>query len=171
MATTAANARSKQELYKQPGLQVSDILDISNQITGLQEKTFVLENKTLGLPHTVQVSSVEELKAALQTMKDDGQFPAVIRVSAQRSPFDQAASTVPPASKTGTWHMVCVTDYDALHGKVSIDNQWGSRNDIPHLDVAKLYKATLPPDNLGTAVGPPVMSPQEALKRVEKPIF
>ncbi len=129
--------------YKRgPSLSVSDLTDISNQITGKAEKDFVVENKVHGGIGTIHVTSPKELEDALKS--GTASMPMFIRVHTGNDPFlsDSGGNF---SRQRGVWHVVCVTGYDPQTRKVSIDNQWGARSDKT-VDVAKLYKATLEPD-------------------------
>jgi len=52
------------------------------------------------------------------------------------------------AGGSGGWHFVTITGYDASSGLVSVDNQWGERNDRLmgdcRVSTADLYRATTP---------------------------
>lgn len=130
--------------YKQgPSLSVSDLIGISNQITGKAESGFVIENKVFGGNGTVHVTSPRELEQAINDARQNGKLPAFIRVHTGNEPFlsDSGGAFT---RQRGVWHVVSITNFDARTKKVTIDNQWGSRGDKT-IDLDKLYKATLEP--------------------------
>jgi hypothetical protein len=126
-----------------PSLSVSDLTDISNQITGKTEKDFVFENKVHAGRDTITVSSPQELETAILDAQKNGKLPAFIRVHTGNDPFltDQGGWF---SRQRGVWHVVSVTNYDQKSKKVSIDNQWGGSSDRA-VDLEKLYKATMEP--------------------------
>lgn len=129
--------------YKRgPSLSVSDLTDIENQITGKTEKGFVIENKVHGGIGTIHVTSPKELEDTLKN--GTAEMPMFIRVHTGNDPFlsDSGGNF---SRQRGVWHVVCVTGYDPVTRKASIDNQWGARSDRT-VDLAKLYKATMEPD-------------------------
>lgn len=128
--------------YKRgPALSVSDLVGISNQITGKAETDFVIENKVHGGHSTTHVSSPKELETAI--LNAGKNMPIFIRVHTGNDPF-MSDSSGSFSRQRGVWHVVCITGYDPKTQKVSIDNQWGSRSDRT-VDIEKLYKSTMEP--------------------------
>ncbi|HEY9869116.1 MAG TPA: hypothetical protein V6D08_08110 [Candidatus Obscuribacterales bacterium] len=117
-----------------PGIRVRYLFGINEQITGVGETGFIVENAMLAARDTVHVSSPEELKEAIVAIKSAGGLPAILRVHAANPPFNKAG---------GNWHMVNVTDIDPASDKVRISNQWGKSSDLT-VKVKDLYQATLP---------------------------
>jgi hypothetical protein len=123
-------------LAKDFAIKVGHVEDISNQITGLNESGFVIENAELGaLRNTVHFRSTADLQQTLYKLKADGSLPALIRVHTANEPFYKADAD---------WHLINVMDFDASNGKTVISNQWGARGDMT-VKVGTLYQATLPP--------------------------
>lgn len=115
---------------RSPGLSNDEIIEVSNQISGKNEKDVMLEKDTWG-PNgdkTTKVDSEKELTTKLAELKRDGKLPIIVYVDAANEPFltDSGAGT---AGGSGAAHVVTITDYDETTGKVSIDNQWGKRVD------------------------------------------
>lgn len=135
------------ELAKGPTLGAPHLKEIANQISGLNESDFVLENKLKGGANTVKVGSEQELKEAIKKAKDSNSLPVIIRVHTGNEPFlsDRGGSF---ARSQGVWHVVTITAYDEAAGVVSIDNQWGTGSDHKKVKVSQLYKATEPPADL-----------------------
>lgn len=125
-----------------PGIPTSELQNISNDITGKNEKDFVIINGMYGDANTVKVKSAEELGKQLEQMKKDGKLPAIIWVDAQNEPFftDSGAGT---NGGSGGAHVVTITDYDPATGQVQIDNQWDQADDHP-VSLHDLYLATRP---------------------------
>lgn len=114
---------------RSPGLSNAEIVDVSNEITGLNEKDFFLVADSVGSSDkTVKVTSEQDLKDKLEHAKAEGKMPLVVYVDAANEPFltDSGGGT---AGGSNAAHVVTVTDYDPETGKVTIDNQWGKRSD------------------------------------------
>ncbi len=138
----------KGNVIRQPQMRTNDVVETSNQITGRNETDVLIENtnKPDNGWRTLDAGTEAELKAMLIDLKTQGRLPAIIAVHTGNEPFksDSRATT----SSSGVWHVLSVTDIDAATGKVSVDNEWGTRADHigkKPIDVALLYKATLEP--------------------------
>jgi hypothetical protein len=136
------------ELARGPALSCSELPDIENQITALNESGFVVENQIHGGANTVHVSSEQDLANVLKNIKHDAKgnkMPVVIRVHTGNEPFlsDQGGGF---SRSRGVWHVVNVVDYDETTGKVTVDNQWGKSCDHV-MKIKDLYTATLEPPN------------------------
>ena len=125
-----------------PAIPTSELQNISNDITGKNEKDFVIINGMYGDANTVKVKSEKELGEQLEQMKKDGKLPAIIWVDAQNEPFftDSGAGS---NGGSGGAHVVTITDYDPATGKVQIDNQWDQADDHA-VSLHDLYIATRP---------------------------
>jgi hypothetical protein len=134
---------SKGEVLRQPYMRTRDVVSVSNQITGKNEKNVLMENRykpdTGG--NTLTFSSEKDLRDQLAELKKEGEFPIVFTVHTGNKPFSSDGGG-------SVWHVVTITDYDATADRASVDNEWGKRAD--HLGnrgvkIADLYKATLEP--------------------------
>lgn len=92
-------------------------------------------------------ASEDDLCRKLQALKQEGALPAIISVNPEDSsiafgPRVLTAGTgnssyhVGSFGSRGSWHVVCINDYDETSNKVAVDNFWGSRSD--HLGENKL---------------------------------
>jgi len=124
-----------------PDLDDRDMIDISNQITGLNEKQVLLaaDDNVCGSKQDITtVKSDAELAEKLKWMKEHGKLPALIRVDTNNEPF-YSDSGQGSAGGSGGAHMLTVTDYDEKTGKVCIDNQWGSSADHGKLRAVSIH--------------------------------
>lgn len=135
-------------VLRQPYMRTNDVVEVSNQISGMLETDVLLENdyKPDNGLLTKTFRSEAELANLLVQMKKNNRLPVILTVHTGNQPFrsDSRSST----SSGGVWHVLSVTDIDESTGRVSVDNQWGRGAD--HLGkkavpVADLYKATLEP--------------------------
>jgi hypothetical protein len=133
------------ELAKGPSLSASALQDIADQISGLNETGFVIENSVHGGKDTIHVASEKELRDVLTKMNQQqpSPFPVIIRVHTGNEPFlsDQGGSS---SRSRGVWHVVSITSFDEKTDKVSVDNQWGSSADHV-MKLKDLYTATEEP--------------------------
>jgi hypothetical protein len=143
----------------QPHLDGNQITDVSNLITGKNEKDFVIEHSgPEAADKTFKVGSEAELKDKLKSMKEHGELPAIIMVNIGNAPFwgenvSLKPGSLPPKSGVNGEHVVTVTDYDEKTGLVSLDNQWGKGRDhigASGISTGDLYLATMPPGNQET---------------------
>jgi hypothetical protein len=136
-------------VHRGPNLSVKELPEMTYEITGRRQRDMVLmHSQNAGwFDGTRKVASVQDLSNELSAAKLEGRFPLILRVHTQNEPFfsDSGAGK---AGGSGQWHAVTVTDYDEATGRVSVDNQWGSKKDhfgwngIP---VHQLYAATKKP--------------------------
>jgi len=136
-------------LHRGPNIAVKELPEMTYQITGKHQKDMVvLHADDAGwFDGTRKVASVEDLSKELSAAKREGRFPLILRVHTKNEPFfsDSGAGK---AGGSGAWHAVTVTGFDEATGRVSVDNQWGSKKDhfgwngIP---VHQLYAATKKP--------------------------
>jgi len=130
---------------QRPNLYPDAITEISNQITGKNEKDMVIVNKALSANSAVNVGSEKDLQDALAKAKVEGRMPIIIYVHTSNEPFF-SDSGEGAAGGSGGWHVVNITDYDAANALVSVDNEWGESADgltgDRRVSTANLYKAT-----------------------------
>lgn len=131
------------EIGKQPQLGVGHLTDISNQITGLHESGFTLENRRRGGMNSIYVSSEQELKDEILKARASGNLPVILRVHTGNDPFDSGTAASSSAS-AGVWHVVTITEIDEQNGKVKLNNSWGTSSDR-WVKLKTLYRATLDP--------------------------
>ncbi|MBX9568012.1 MAG: LysM peptidoglycan-binding domain-containing protein [Candidatus Obscuribacterales bacterium] len=131
-----------------PDIPTSELEKISNNITGKNEKDFVIINGKYGDKNTVKVNSEKELGEKLEQMKKDGKLPAIIWVDAKNEPFftDSGAGS---NGGSGGAHVVTITDYDPDTKQAKIDNQWDQADDHP-VSIHDLYTATRPASDQST---------------------
>lgn len=125
-----------------PGIPTGELQNISNDITGKNEKDFVFINGQFGDKNTVRVTSEEDMGKALEQAKKDGKMPVIVWVDAQNEPFftDSGAGTNGGA---GGAHVVTITDYDPVTKQVQVDNQWSQSADHS-VSLHDMYAATRP---------------------------
>lgn len=134
------------ELQQSPGLSDGDIADTYALLTGDGRNSVIHHEHRADAPRVDEVSSSEDLTAALTAAKEEGRMPITLVVHTRNEPFytDSGAGT---AGGSGGWHVVNITDFDPETGKAMVDNQWGTEDD--HLDqgvdVDDLYMATMDP--------------------------
>jgi len=105
-----------------------EVVELSNQITGKDEKRFLLRHGRPEDEKFTDVDSVETLCERLKEMKEKGELPAIVKVDCSNEPlFSDSGGG--DAGGSGDWHFVTVTDYNPETGKVDLDNQWGEEND------------------------------------------
>jgi hypothetical protein len=108
---------------RDPNLVDKAITDISNSITGKNEKDVLLQAWGKSEGGVTAVHSEDELKAKLKDLKDQHKLPAIIFVDTNNEPF-YTDSGRGAAGGSGGYHVVTVTDYDEKTGAVCVDNQW-----------------------------------------------
>jgi hypothetical protein len=113
---------------RQPDLADKAITDISNSITGKDEKDVLLQAWGKSEGGVTAVHSEAELKAKLKELKDQHKLPVVIFVDTNNEPF-YSDSGRGAAGGSGGYHVVTVTDYDENTGQVCVDNQWDKSAD------------------------------------------
>ena len=111
-----------------PDLTDKAITDVSNTITGKNEKDVLLQAWGTTDGGVTAVHSEDELKAKLKELKDQHKLPVVIFVDTNNEPF-YSDSGRGAAGGSGGPHVVTITDYDEKTGQVCVDNQWNSAVD------------------------------------------
>jgi hypothetical protein len=135
---------SKKNPIRQPFMRTFSIIDASNQITGRSE-SMLMENyyKPDDAPNSMIFKDEKEMRAKFVSAKAKGELPIILVVHTGNEPFKSDGR-----GAAGTWHVVCVNDFDDATGKASVDNEWGrsadhfGRNGVP---ISKLFKATVEP--------------------------
>jgi hypothetical protein len=135
---------SKRNAIQQPYMRTYAILDASEQITGRRE-SMLMENfyKPDDAADSMVFKDEKEMRQQLVSAKAKGEMPIILVVHTGNEPFKSDAR-----GAAGTWHVVCVNDFDASTDKVSVDNEWGKgsdhfgKNGVP---LPKLFKATVEP--------------------------
>jgi len=135
-----------------PQLGGSDLLDISKQVTGFNEKPFVIADKSMtsGFRSTMSIDSEDALIKQIEELDKDHNLPGVLVVNSSRPPFDQSPVYGPDGRFEG-YHVINVHGIehvkDPLTGEDKImiryTNQWGSAADrLEHgIDAKELYGA------------------------------
>lgn len=134
---------AKGELLRQPYMRTRDVVSVSNQLTGKNEKNVLMENHykpDLG-GNTLTFSSEKDLRDKLVELKKQGELPIVFTVHTGNKPFSGDGGG-------SVWHVVTITDFDLATDKASVDNEWGKRADHignKGVKIADLFKASLEP--------------------------
>jgi hypothetical protein len=118
-----------------PNLGADDITEVANEISGKNDKGFVLETNAPGHgKETTLIDSAAKLDATLATMKDAGQLPAIIQIDDSDVLFN---GYIGP-------HVVTIPDYDKDKKTVALDNSWNSADnylDDKSLRMTDVYRA------------------------------
>src|SRR4030095_14453694 len=93
------------------------------------------------------VKDENALGRELERLKAEGKLPVIVRVHTDHYPFHPAKAD--EAGGVGGTHLATITDYDPATGRVKIDNQWGSKWDLPDQQLSKrdLFEAMQEPDD------------------------
>ena len=130
------------ELIDSPVVYGSQLRTISDSISGLSEKPFVIGRDYRAGSGEINVTSIDDMRNVLEKLKADKEMPAVLFVNASKPPFGNPV-TYDSEGKFNGWHVVNVHDiYKGVDPKtgqtvdmVRFTNQWGKDND--HLGVGK----------------------------------
>lgn len=91
----------------------------------------------------------EKFAEALQTLKDQKKFPAIIGLDGGNKDITKGLPKEAPGLEQGpSAHMLSITDYDASKGRVRLSNQWGKASDR-WISVKALYNAANPVEATG----------------------
>lgn len=138
---------------KPPSIPTAELETISNNLSGKNEKGFVMVNGAYADQNATKFNSEKDMAQTLEQMKKDGKLPAILWVDAQHEPFfsDSGAGL---AGGSGGAHVVSITDYDPKTGAASVDNQWQQSADhkVPLHDLFIASRSSLDPAAL-TMVG------------------
>lgn len=107
-----------------PEIAAANLLNICNQVTGTEDKSFVL-CRVNGEPfisrRQIEVVNVEQLHEALCKLQNTQQFPAIVRVDTRNAPWNQ---------EHGGGHVLNVRDYSPEQKLVRLTNQWDNRSNL-----------------------------------------
>ena len=97
-----------------------------------------------GSAHTTGFKTIQEFKSALLRLKEQHEFPVILKVNCQCEPFYTDGS-ISKSAESDVAHVVTVRDYDSKTGLVKVDNEWG--DSLDHLSknpikIADLFVAT-----------------------------
>lgn len=149
------------DIDESPKLDARELTEISNQITGLDERDVVIgheKNRGGDDEDITNFKNEEEFNELLKRLKEEGKLPVIIAVHTGNEPFwsDSGKGAAGGAGgPDGGGHVVTITDYnEGPPPTVAVDNQWGSDDDHltpeTQLSVHDLYMATRKPkDTLG----------------------
>jgi len=105
-----------------PAIGVDEMTKIMSEITAKSESGYVLEFKApINSKEVTVIDSPAKLDQTLSRMKNNKQLPAIIEIASSDAIFSPTGS--------GGKHVVCVSDYDPASKSVSVDNQWGCKDD------------------------------------------
>lgn len=141
--------RGQNTLARTPELYPTDILQVMSQITGKAEKGRVIANKSQ-YPDLGAGVAVVENEAGFEQELKHGPWPKIVAVHTSRDPFwgDSGFGTAGGSGgRTGGWHVVVATGYDAKTGRVAVDNSWQPERDHNgpwrQISSKQLYEATI----------------------------
>lgn len=125
-----------------PQLDVDELIYINEQITGKREDDLILERNSYSKKKgVVSVDSPADLRSTLTRLKNENKFPCLLIVDAAMPPFGSDANRF-------ARHAVTITDYDPATDRISVDNQYGSKQDLtgkpgekPCTNSTELYEA------------------------------
>lgn len=145
----AGKSKVPRFVVNQPDLMDYKLAQISNAITGRNEKGFVLKHQGEGEDRDGLVASFDssqEMRKKLADLHSDNLLPASLRVDAENDPF-YTDSNFGRAGGSGGWHQVTVLRYlpETSEVFVEVDNTWGTKSDherFKRLTVDQLYAAT-----------------------------
>jgi hypothetical protein len=103
-----------------PTVYNSEFEGINRRATNVRESGYVLSSEDF--------ETVGALEHKLNTMKINGEFPAVLDVWTGSRPFSSSYG-LETAWGGGGYHVVNIHDYDPATKRIKISNQWGSRFD------------------------------------------
>ena len=135
-----------------PHVDDNAVTQMSNIITGKNEKDVQIEqggNVNGDTKGMVIVNSEAELKQQLKDAKDHNRLPMIVKVNTFSEPFNSDSFGAGAGGDAGS-HVVTITDYDEKTGKVTVDNQWGKKNDHGKddpLSTHELYIAMQKPED------------------------
>lgn len=117
-------------IRRSPYLDDGHLRIISNAISGRSEDDVVLvsDKYRAGDEDVSMIKTKEELAAKLKYLKENKQFPTILRVNTVAEPF-YTDSGQGSAGGSGGPHVVTITDYDEKTGLVTVDNEWGKDAD------------------------------------------
>ncbi|HEY9871408.1 MAG TPA: hypothetical protein V6D08_19780, partial [Candidatus Obscuribacterales bacterium] len=117
---------------RSPNLSEDQLVELTNLITGKQEKDFVIVHDGYrSSDNILRIKSEQELSEALALAVRNGRLPVIVRVDAGNQPFFRDSDGGTAGGSDGA-HVVTVTGYDqGPPARVTIDNTWGSKSDHP----------------------------------------
>lgn len=124
------------------GIASRDLIDINELITQGRNPLTIIEYQTKeisskdgtsvaysnGKSQIVDVNGKQGLQNELSRLKASGQLPAIVTVYTNTEPF-WIDSRGPAAGGAENAHDICIDNFDAKTGRVSINNQWSSAAD------------------------------------------
>jgi hypothetical protein len=136
------------------GLTAQDVGELSNMITGKNEKDVVLTRNDLDPPSkdgsATHINSEKELQQKFKEQKDQGKTP-IIWVDSNSQPFLNDTGDKQAGGRDDGGHFVRVSGYhDGDQPTVDIDNQWGAKSDHDGVPLHDIHEA-MNPDEQGRA--------------------
>lgn len=105
-----------------PEIAAANLLNICNQVTGTEDKSFVLcrvDGEPFISRRQLEVVNVDQLHEALCKLQDTQQFPAIVRVDTRNAPWNQ---------EHGGGHVLNIRAYSPEQKLVRLTNQWDTRS-------------------------------------------
>jgi hypothetical protein len=138
------------ELDNSPNLWEWELTNIHNQITGGDDKQFVIYGPGRGADDktgtAIQVRDAEELELHLLSLRNQQSFPAILTVHTGKPPFLDIND--PNAGGNGGWHVINIQNiYRDADGKTYVEftNQWGAKThhmSTKAVEIDVLFEAT-----------------------------
>jgi hypothetical protein len=123
--------RGQNVLARSPELTPSNLGAVLGQITGRQEKNRIISHKDVYPENTDGATTVTN-KEEFEKELSQGLWPKIITVHTTHDPFwhDSGYGAAGGAGgRTGAWHVVVATGYDARTKRLAIDNSWQPEHD------------------------------------------
>ncbi len=139
-----------------PNMYDGEFADLTDKMSGKKDAVDIGHGSANYSDRTQKFDNEEEMKELIAKAKAEGKMPIMISVHTGNEPFfhDSGGGK---AGGSGGWHAVCITDYDEKTGRISVDNQWGSKSDHPSGDNSMsahdLFMASRAPDYKETTLG------------------
>jgi hypothetical protein len=135
-----------------PDLSDSAVVSVANHILG-DRSTMFLRHADRNSPkdpddgqQLISAADPEQMVRRLTELREQGRLPVMAIVNADHPPFVPEGK---PAGSTSAWHILTVSDFDPVSGRVSLDNQWGRDEDLvgpQALSLQDFVRVTADPD-------------------------
>ena len=138
-----------------PAFSMACLLGTYEMLTGRSAKNFLLAHKSRPENKPASLfSNTDDLSNKLSALKKAGQLPAIIALHPNGGIIQTAPRLTLRAApgvlqltpqRSSSWHVVCISDYNAETGEVNVDNFWGPRSDYVKdrsIKLAELYTSS-----------------------------
>lgn len=107
----------------QPQISITQLRELSNSITGKNERDVALMNTDRDSEATT-FRNDRELHEHLARLKRENKLPVVIWIDPRHEPFHTECEQGASDKKDKTAHVITITDYNPETKQAAIDNQW-----------------------------------------------